>query len=123
MGLSQTPAPAETQAQSVPVDHRPQGAKGIAQPVSRFGVGDGADAERAQAAISTARCAEHPTQSRSGSTRPPHARRRAGGAGSGIAQVQSGTTEGPAPVHASVSLPKRHVSCRSSPFTAAPPKP
>jgi len=47
MGLSQTPAPAETQAQSVPVDHRPQGAEGIAQPVSRLGVGDGADGERA----------------------------------------------------------------------------
>jgi hypothetical protein len=43
MGLSQTPAPTETQAQSVPVDHRPQGAEGIAQPVSRFGVGDSAD--------------------------------------------------------------------------------
>jgi hypothetical protein len=55
MGLSQTPPPPETQAQSVPVDDRPQGAEGISQPVSRFGVGDGADGERAQAAISTAR--------------------------------------------------------------------
>jgi hypothetical protein len=43
MGLSQTPAPAETQAQSVPVDHRSQGAEGIAQPVCRLCVGDGAD--------------------------------------------------------------------------------
>lgn len=55
MSLSQTPTTPETQAQSVPVDDRPQGAEGIAQPVSRFGVGDGADAERAQAATSTAR--------------------------------------------------------------------
>jgi hypothetical protein len=55
MGLSQTPAPAQTQAQSVSIDHRPQGAEGIAQPVSRLGVGDGADAERAHAATSTAR--------------------------------------------------------------------
>ena len=55
MGLSQTPPATKTQAQSVPVDDRPKGAEGIAQPVSRLGVGDGADAERAQAAISTAR--------------------------------------------------------------------
>ena len=47
MGLSQTPPPTETQAQSVPVDHRPKGAEGIAQPVSRFCVGDGADGKGA----------------------------------------------------------------------------
>ena len=45
MGLSQTPPPAKTQAQSVPVDHRSKGAEGIAQPVSRLGIGDGADGE------------------------------------------------------------------------------
>lgn len=45
MGLSQTPPATQTQAQSVPVDHRPQGAEGIAQPVSRLGIGDGADGE------------------------------------------------------------------------------
>ena len=123
MGLSQTPPTTETQAQSMSVDDRPQGAKGIAQPVSRLGIGDGADGKGAHAATSTARCAEHPTQSRSGSTRPPHARNRAGGAGSGMAQVQSGTTVASPPIHASVSRPKRHVSCRSSPFTTAPPKP
>lgn len=47
MGLSQTPTAPQTQAQSVPVDHGPQGAKGVAQPLGRFGIGDGADAERA----------------------------------------------------------------------------
>ena len=45
MGLSQTPPAAKTQAQSVPVNHRPKGAKGIAQPVSRLSIGDGADGE------------------------------------------------------------------------------
>jgi hypothetical protein len=43
MGLSQTPPATKTQAQSVPVDHRPKGAEGIAQPVSCLGIGDGAD--------------------------------------------------------------------------------
>jgi len=47
MGLRQTPPSPETQAQSVPVDHGPQGAEGVAQPLGRFGVSDGADAERA----------------------------------------------------------------------------
>ena len=47
MGLSQTPPATETQAQSVPVDHGPKGAEGVAQPLGRFGIGDGADAERA----------------------------------------------------------------------------
>ena len=45
MGLSQTPPATQTQAQSVAVDHRPKGAEGIAQPVSRLGIGDGADGE------------------------------------------------------------------------------
>jgi hypothetical protein len=43
MGLSQTPPATKTQAQSVPVDHRSKGAEGIAQPLGRFSVSDGAD--------------------------------------------------------------------------------
>ncbi len=45
MGLSQTPPATKTQAQSVPVYHRSKGAEGIAQPLGRFSVSDGADGE------------------------------------------------------------------------------
>ncbi len=54
MGLSQTPTPPQTQAQSVPVDDGPKGAEGIAQPVGRFSVSDGADAERAHCTATNA---------------------------------------------------------------------
>jgi hypothetical protein len=54
MGLRQTPPSPETQAQSVPVDHGPQGAEGVAQPLGRFSVSDGADAEHAHCTATNA---------------------------------------------------------------------